>query len=183
MAWLQSSTSINIEVKCYPRPVPRTRTAFDALSVGQVAERSGVAVSALHFYERHGLITSERTAGNQRRYARHTLRRVAFIRASHHVGISLADIRAALAQLPHGRTPTPADWARVSTAWRGELDDRIAELEALRDNLDGCIACGCLSLKTCQLANPRDILGREGPGARRLGRRQRSAAVSIRPTA
>jgi MerR family redox-sensitive transcriptional activator SoxR len=146
------------------------RTVFDAMSVGQVAERSGVAVSALHFYERHGLISSERTGGNQRRYARDTLRRVAFIRASQHVGISLAEIRAALDRLPRERTPTPEDWALVSTAWRSELDDRIAELQALRDDLDGCIACGCLSFKTCQLTNPRDVLRREGPGARRLGR-------------
>lgn len=148
--------------------MPRPRTAFHQLTVGQVADRSGVAVSALHFYERNGLITSTRTAGNQRRYARDTLRRVAFIRASQRVGIPLAIIRAALDQLPGGRTPTPGDWARVSRLWQAELDDRIALLQALRDNLADCIGCGCLSLRTCHLINPHDTLGRSGPGARRL---------------
>ncbi|MFC4591073.1 redox-sensitive transcriptional activator SoxR [Sphaerisporangium corydalis] len=148
--------------------MPRARTMFHELTVGQVAERSGVAVSALHFYERHGLITSSRTAGNQRRYARDTLRRVAFIRASQRVGIPLAKIRAALDELPHERTPTRDDWARLSTAWRAELDARITQLQALRDNLTDCIGCGCLSLSTCHLANPLDVLASEGPGARRL---------------
>lgn len=142
---------------------------FPELTVGQVADRSGVAVSALHFYERHGLIASTRTAGNQRRYPRDILRRVAFIRASQRVGISLADIGEALERLPDDRTPTSGDWERLSTAWRHELDARIARLQALRDDLSGCIGCGCLSLRTCQLVNPRDVLGREGPGARRLG--------------
>ena len=141
------------------------------LTVGQLAERSGVAVSALHFYERNGLVRSVRTAGNQRRFARDALRRVAFIRASQRVGIPLARIRQALDELPRGRTPSRSDWVRLSTAWREELDARIAELQALRDDLSGCIGCGCLSLETCQLANPRDVLGREGPGARRLGER------------
>lgn len=149
--------------------MPRSRTTFDELSVGQVAERSGVAVSALHYYERHGLITSSRTAGNQRRYPRDTLRRVAFIRASQRVGIPLRQIREALAQLPNERTPTRDDWERLSNAWRSSLDQRIAQLLALRDDLTGCIGCGCLSLKTCQLANPSDVLGRDGPGARRFG--------------
>jgi MerR family redox-sensitive transcriptional activator SoxR len=151
--------------------MPKARTTFHELTVGQVADRGGVAVSALHYYERHGLISSSRTAGNQRRYPRDTLRRVAFIRASQRVGISLAQIREALDELPHERTPTAEDWERLSTAWRGELDARILALQALRDDLTGCIACGCLSLRSCQLTNPRDALRREGPGARRLGNR------------
>jgi MerR family transcriptional regulator, redox-sensitive transcriptional activator SoxR len=138
------------------------------LTVGEVATRSGVAVSALHFYERNGLISSTRTAGNQRRYTRDTLRRVAFIRASQRVGIPLAKIREALDRLPYERTPTRRDWARLSAAWRAELDTRIAQLQALRDDLTDCIGCGCLSLRTCRLANPSDMLADEGPGARRL---------------
>lgn len=138
------------------------------LSVGQVAQRSGVAVSALHYYERHGLISSTRSATNQRRYDRGTLRRLAFIRASQGVGISLAQIRAALDGLPEARPPTAEDWAEVSRGWRADLDARIAQLQALRDNLTQCIGCGCLSLRTCHLNNPRDNLGRQGSGARRL---------------
>jgi MerR family redox-sensitive transcriptional activator SoxR len=138
------------------------------LSVGQVADRSGVAVSALHFYESEGLITSRRTEGNQRRYPREVLRRVAFIRASQEVGIPLRRIKAALDQLPQNRTPTRRDWERLSTAWRSDLDDRIARLEHLRDRLTGCIGCGCLSLQLCKLVNPDDVLGRNGPGPRNL---------------
>ncbi|GAA2715479.1 MULTISPECIES: redox-sensitive transcriptional activator SoxR [Actinoplanes] len=148
--------------------MPRPHTPFHELTVGQVADRSGVAISALHFYERKGLIRSVRTATNQRRFSRETLRRVAFIRASQHVGISLAAIRDALDQLPSERTPTPDDWAQLSATWRTELDDRIAQLQALRDQLTDCIGCGCLSLRSCHLTNPRDVLGREGAGARRL---------------
>ncbi|MBB5873524.1 MerR family redox-sensitive transcriptional activator SoxR [Allocatelliglobosispora scoriae] len=148
--------------------MPRPRTTFHELTVGQVADRSGVAVSALHFYERQGLIRSTRTSANQRRFSRDTLRRVAFIRASQHVGISLAAIREALDRLPSERTPTRDDWARLSLAWRGELDARITQLQALRDDLSDCIGCGCLSLRACHLTNPRDVLGREGSGARRL---------------
>jgi MerR family redox-sensitive transcriptional activator SoxR len=139
-----------------------------ALSVGQVAERSGVAVTALHFYEAEGLISSTRTAGNQRRYEREVLRRVAFVRASQRVGIPLRRIKEALDRLPEGRTPTRRDWARLSAAWRDDLDERIARLQHLRDNLTGCIGCGCLSLRLCALMNPDDVLGREGPGPRRL---------------
>jgi MerR family transcriptional regulator, redox-sensitive transcriptional activator SoxR len=137
-------------------------------TVGQLSARSGVAVSALHFYESEGLISSRRTAGNQRRYRRETLRRVAFIRASQGVGIPLRRIKEALDQLPMGRTPTRKDWERLSAAWRDDLDDRIDQLQHLRDRLTGCIGCGCLSLKLCQLANPGDVLGRDGPGARSL---------------
>ncbi|WP_017625349.1 redox-sensitive transcriptional activator SoxR [Nocardiopsis chromatogenes] len=138
------------------------------LTVGQVAERSGVAVSALHYYEREGLIHSRRTAGNQRRYARHTLRRLAFIKVSQRVGIPLARIRTALESLPDERTPTTEDWARLSRGWRSELDSRIDQLMRLRDDLSGCIGCGCLSLNRCVLSNPRDELAQEGPGPRRL---------------
>ncbi|MFI9595627.1 redox-sensitive transcriptional activator SoxR [Nonomuraea sp. NPDC052265] len=138
------------------------------LTVGQLAERSGVAVSALHFYETKGLIASRRTAGNQRRYHRDTLRRVAFIRLSQRLGIPLATIKDALSELPDGRTPNREDWARLSAAWRGELDDRIEQLQRLRDDLTDCIGCGCLSLDRCPVANPRDRLGDEGPGARRM---------------
>lgn len=138
------------------------------LTPGQVAHRSGVAVSALHFYEREGLILSTRNAGNQRRYHRDVLRRIAFIRVSQGVGVSLADIRAALATLPEGRTPTKADWSRLSRRWRGELDARIDRLQRLRDTLDDCIGCGCLSMKSCQLANPGDALAAAGDGPVRL---------------
>src|SRR5580693_4465596 len=127
------------------------------ITVGQLAARSGVTVSALHFYEAQGLISARRTAGNQRRYPRATIRRVAFIRASQRVGIPLARIKAALDTLPAGRTPTTRDWARLSAAWRCDLDERISELEDLRDRLTGCIGCGCLSLTACQLANPGDL--------------------------
>jgi MerR family redox-sensitive transcriptional activator SoxR len=137
------------------------------LTVGELSKRSGVAVSALHFYERQSLIASERTAGNQRRYRRDTLRRVAFIRVSQRVGVPLADIRAALASLPDGRTPTKKDWERLSRLWRNELDERIRDLEHLRNDLTGCIGCGCLSLRTCALQNPSDELGDEGSGPRR----------------
>ena len=138
------------------------------LTPGDMSVRSGVAVSALHFYEREGLITSKRTGGNQRRYARETLRRVAFIRMSQRLGIPLARIREALATLPTDRIPTSKDWARLSAGWRQDLDDRILHLQRLRDNLTGCIGCGCLSLKTCILTNPGDVLASEGPGAVRL---------------
>jgi MerR family redox-sensitive transcriptional activator SoxR len=127
-----------------------------------------VAVSALHYYEAEGLISARRTPGNQRRYPRETLRRVAFIRASQRVGIGLRAIKQALDRLPDNRTPDREDWARLSAAWREDLDDRIAELERLRDRLTGCIGCGCLSIDRCQLTNPDDVLGAEGPGARNL---------------
>jgi MerR family redox-sensitive transcriptional activator SoxR len=138
------------------------------LTVGQLAERSGVAVSALHFYEREGLIRSRRTTGNQRRFARHTLRRVAFIRVSQRVGIPLKRIREALDELPEERTPTREDWERLSMTWRSELDDRIGQLVRLRDELTGCIGCGCLSLDRCTLSNPQDALAKTGSGPRRL---------------
>lgn len=138
------------------------------LAVGEVARRSGVAVSALHFYETKGLITSRRSAGNQRRYERDVLRRVAVIRTAQRVGISLEQIATALATLPQRQAPTRADWSRLSRLWRDDLNQRIAQLEKLRDTLDDCIGCGCLSLKRCALRNPGDTLARSGPGAHRL---------------
>jgi MerR family redox-sensitive transcriptional activator SoxR len=138
------------------------------LTVGELAARSGVAVSALHFYERQGLITSRRTTGNQRRYRRDTLRRVALIRIAHRAGIPLADVRAALAELPGGRTPTRQDWERLSQHWQDDLDQRIRMLQQLREEFTGCIGCGCLSLDLCALANPHDELGTQGAGPRRL---------------
>jgi MerR family redox-sensitive transcriptional activator SoxR len=138
------------------------------LTVGQLAERSGVAVSALHFYERQGLISSRRTSGNQRRYRRDTLRRVALIRIAHRVGIPLAQVRAALEELPDGRVPNRVDWERLSQIWHDDLAGRIRELEQLRDQFTGCIGCGCLSIDRCQLTNPYDELGSQGPGPRRL---------------
>ena len=139
-----------------------------SLSVGEVAARSGVAVSALHFYESRGLIHSTRNAGNQRRYPRSVLRRVAVIKVAQRMGIPLAAIAEALQALPNRRTPTVADWRRLSARWQQELDARIRTLTQLRDQLDGCIGCGCLSLKACPLRNPWDALGEEGPGARLL---------------
>ncbi len=138
------------------------------LTPGEMSARSGVAVSALHFYEREGLIQSKRTSGNQRRYAREMLRLVAFIRVSQRVGIPLAEIRAALDTLPEGRTPSREDWARLSAHWRTDLDQRIEQLVRLRNDLSGCIGCGCLSLDRCVLFNPDDMLGALGPGPRLL---------------
>jgi MerR family redox-sensitive transcriptional activator SoxR len=138
-----------------------------ALTIGELSARSGVAPSALHFYERNGLISSERTPGNQRRYGRDMLRRVAFILVSQRVGIPLKDIRTALASLPEGRTPTKRDWSRLSRLWRSELDARVEALHHLRQDLDGCIGCGCLSLKACRLQNSADELGAGGSGPRR----------------
>ncbi|MFO1183314.1 MAG: redox-sensitive transcriptional activator SoxR [Bauldia sp.] len=139
-----------------------------ALSVGEAARRAGVAVSTLHFYERQGLIRSHRTAGNQRRYDRDVLRRVAVIQVAQTVGISLADVRAAFASLPEGRTPTRQDWARLSQGWAVLLDTRIALMQRLRDDLGDCIGCGCFSLERCPIRNPADRLGQDGPGARLL---------------
>ena len=138
------------------------------LAPGELAARAGVAISALHFYEREGLISSRRTSGNQRRYPRDTLRRVAFIRMSQRLGIPLARVREALASLPVDRVPTSRDWARLSASWRDDLDERIVHLQRLRDNLADCIGCGCLSLRSCALSNPEDVLAGQGPGAARL---------------
>lgn len=138
------------------------------LSIGEVAARTGAAPSALRFYEDQGLVRSQRSGGGQRRYPRDVLRRIAFIRAAQQVGLSLDEIRDALATLPAGRTPTKADWARLATAWRPRLDEQIAMLERLRDKLTSCIGCGCLSFKACALYNPGDAAGERGPGPRYL---------------
>lgn len=127
-----------------------------------------MATSALRFYEERGLISSQRTDGNQRRFERATLRRVSVIKAAQTLGLSLAEISAALEALPDARTPTKRDWARLSSRWRAHLDRQITELQALRDDLDGCIGCGCLSLRACALFNPADQLAEQGPGPRRL---------------
>nr|WP_309116356.1 redox-sensitive transcriptional activator SoxR [Saccharothrix sp.] len=140
----------------------------EMLTIGQVAERSGVPHTALRFYEERGLIHSERTAGNQRRYARSVLRRLAFIRTAQRVGLSLEDVHDALATLPDNRTPTKSDWSRLSTNWQAELDARIDALIRLRDRLTSCIGCGCLSLRSCTLHNFDDEQASDGPGAPKL---------------
>jgi MerR family redox-sensitive transcriptional activator SoxR len=138
------------------------------LTVGELSQRSGVATSTLRFYERKRLIASRRTSGNQRRYPRHTLRRVAFIRASQQLGVPLAEISFYLSLLPEERTPTREDWARLAECYRTDLNRRIQRLELLRDRLDGCIGCGCLSIDLCDLVNPQDRLGQSGAGAQIL---------------
>jgi MerR family redox-sensitive transcriptional activator SoxR len=138
------------------------------LTIGALSERSGVAASALRFYEAEGLIHATRSEGGQRRYTRDTLRRVSFIRVAQQVGLRLDEIRVALASLPESRTPTARDWERLSTSWRPRLDAQIALLERLRDRLGGCIGCGCLSLKFCKLLNPDDQAGQRGPGPRHI---------------
>lgn len=148
------------------------KAATDALprelTVGEVARRSGIAVSTLHFYETKGLIESSRNRGNQRRYPRSILRRVAVIKVAQRTGIPLGEIAEALSVLPHDRPVTAQDWRKLSATWRRQLDERIARLTKLRDQLDGCIGCGCLSTRDCPLRNPQDVLGTEGPGARLL---------------
>ncbi|WP_105384145.1 redox-sensitive transcriptional activator SoxR [Neorhizobium alkalisoli] len=134
------------------------------LSVGDVARRSGLAVSALHFYEDKGLIQSHRNRGNQRRYPRSVLRRVAIIKVAQKTGVPLAEIRDALSVLPHDRPLTAQDWRKLSEIWKRQLDERIAGLTALRDQLTGCIGCGCLSMQDCPLRNPHDVLGEKGEG-------------------
>lgn len=141
---------------------PRTFT------IGETARRAGVATSALRFYEDHGLISSTRTTAGHRRYRADVLRRVGFVKVAQRVGLTLGEIRTALDSLPDGRTPTRDDWARLASAWRPLLDERIALLEAMREKLDGCIGCGCLSLDTCQLYNPEDVAAARGTGARYL---------------
>jgi len=146
----------------------------DELTIGEVAGRSGIATSALRFYEAQGLVTSSRTTGNQRRYARSVLRRLALIQAGRAAGIPLERIGAALETLPAGRTPTRRDWERLSRAWRDDLEQQITTLTAIRDRLTTCIGCGCLSIDACGLLNPGDEAGELGPGAhylRRAGRR------------
>jgi MerR family redox-sensitive transcriptional activator SoxR len=158
---------------CAAKSKPRSLQSAGALhegelTVGAVAARCGVAVSTIHFYEAEGLIRSMRTGGNQRRYRREILRRVAVIKVAQRIGIPLSVIRDALATLPNGRTPTARDWNKLSSSWRALLDERIAKLVSLRGKLSECIGCGCLSLKVCPLRNPGDVLGEEGPGPRLL---------------
>jgi MerR family redox-sensitive transcriptional activator SoxR len=138
------------------------------LTIGELAARSGVSTSALRFWEDQGLLSAERGPGGRRRYPRSALRRVAFVRVASSVGLSLAEVREALASLPDGRTPTARDWARLSRTWRSRLDERIAQLERLRDELDGCIGCGCLSLQRCRLYNRDDRAAATGTGPRYL---------------
>lgn len=135
------------------------------LSVGEVARRSGVPVSTIHFYEAKGLLTASRNAGNQRRYPREVLRRVAVIKIAQQAGIPLVEIRRELSLLPNGRTPNAEDWKGLAASWRAALQQRIDRLTQLRDDLEGCIGCGCLSVKDCPLRNPGDMLGAEGKGA------------------
>ena len=136
------------------------------LTIGALSERTGVATSALRYYEAEGLIHAARSAGGQRRYHRDTLRRVSFVRVAQQVGLTLEEIREALASLPDNRTPTQKDWAKLSASWRPRLDARIAMMERLRDRLDGCIGCGCLSLSFCRILNPDDSAAERGPGPR-----------------
>jgi MerR family redox-sensitive transcriptional activator SoxR len=147
---------------------PKAAKPDARLAIGDLVKRSGVAASALRFYEDQGLLVSQRSDSGRRHYARSDLRRLAFIRAAQAVGLSLDQVRAALAELPDGRTPTAADWERLSSSWRPILDQRIAELTRLRDTLSSCIGCGCLSLSKCALYNPADGAAKAGPGARYL---------------
>jgi len=137
-----------------------------SLTIGAMSERTGVAASALRYYEAEGLIHAERSDGGQRRYPRETLRRVAFVRVAQQMGLSLDEIREALASLPDNRTPTKKDWERLSTTWRPRIDGQIAMLERMRDRLDACIGCGCLSMAACKLLNPGDRAASRGPGPR-----------------
>ena len=145
-----------------------TAAAHDQLPIGAVAERAGLSVSALRFYEDRGLIRSTRSTGGRRQYRRHVLRRLAFIQAAQRVGLTLDEIGRALAELPFDEGPSAADWRRLSERWRADLDERIRILEGLRDQLDSCIGCGCLSLERCQLRNPADRAAAAGPGPRYL---------------
>jgi len=134
----------------------------DLLTIGELGRRSGMAASALRYYEELGLITSTRTSSGQRRFERSTLRRLAFVRAARNVGLTLEEVAAALATLPDGRTPTRADWLRLSKTWQARLDEQITALQALRDDLGSCIGCGCLSMRRCALSNPADSAGGGG---------------------
>ena len=136
------------------------------LTIGEIARRSGVAASALRFYEERGLIASERAGSGHRRFRRSVLRRIAFIVFAQRIGLTLDEIGAELAKLPGDRTPTREDWSRLSGTWLARIDQRIAELQRLRDGLTGCIGCGCLSIDRCQMSNPEDHAGRSGPGPR-----------------
>ena len=148
----------------------------DSLTIAEVARRSGVAASALRFYDARGLIASERTGAGHRRYPRAVLRRIAFIVFAQRIGLSLEEVSAALAKLPHNRVPERADWAKLSASWRTRVDARIEELQRLKSGLTECIGCGCLSLQTCRLSNPLDKAAKSGPGARYLLGDERDAS-------
>jgi MerR family redox-sensitive transcriptional activator SoxR len=154
----------------------------DLLTVGDIARRSGFAESAVRYYEGLGLLMATRTSGGQRRFERNTLRRLAFIKAARNIGLSLGEVSAALASLPAQRTPTRSDWARLSRGWRQRLDEQISALIALRDGLDSCIGCGCLSLDKCAISNPADSARTDGPGAVYLpaGLRREGARLQVR---
>jgi MerR family redox-sensitive transcriptional activator SoxR len=154
----------------------------EQLSIGEVADRTGVSVSALRFYEAAGMVSPVRSPGGQRRFARDALRRIAFIRVAQRVGLTLDEIRAALGTLPEQRTPTAADWARLSRSWKSELDERIRLLERVRDDLSSCIGCGCLSLQACRLYNPDDRARVLGQGPRYLLGDSSLDVVTRRPT-
>jgi MerR family redox-sensitive transcriptional activator SoxR len=159
----KTSTALEVKRKLRVMGMVQGKIA-QPLSAGELAARSGVAVSTVHFYESKGLIAGWRSAGNQRRYSRDVLRRVAIIKVAQRLGLPLSMIKQAIDSLPDGRTPTAQDWKRLSGAWRAELDRRIATLQRLRGQLDGCIGCGCLSLKVCQLRNPGDAMSDQGSG-------------------
>ncbi|MEE1877581.1 redox-sensitive transcriptional activator SoxR [Altererythrobacter litoralis] len=148
--------------------MPRHLRTTDLLPIGDLARRTGLSVSAIRFYEEKGLVEPIRTSGNQRRFLRSDIRRLSFILIAQQLGLALSEIETELAKLPHGRTPTAGDWQAISKSIRGQLDARIAQLERTRDKLDGCIGCGCLSLKHCKLYNPDDQLAAEGPGPRKV---------------
>lgn len=141
---------------------------MSGLTIGDIAARTGLAVSAIRFYEEHGIVHPVRNAGGHRRYGRHDIRRLSFVMAAQRLGFPLADIASHLKDLPIHKAPTKADWTRISTTFKTDIDARIAALEKLRDTLDGCIGCGCLSLKACKLYNPDDVKGAQGPGPRNL---------------
>lgn len=147
---------------------PPKNTKDELMTISDVADRCGIATSAIRYYEREGLISSTRTAGNQRRFHRETIRRIAFIGAAQTVGRTLEEIRQALATLPAGRNPSATDWSKIATSWRPRLDRQIEELTRLRDKLDGCIGCGCLSLDLCAIYNSNDTIAKNGPGPRYL---------------
>jgi MerR family transcriptional regulator, redox-sensitive transcriptional activator SoxR len=145
-----------------------TKRRDDLLAIGEVAARSGLAASAIRYYEAEGLIEAHRSGGGQRRFERNVLRRLAFIRAASNVGLTIEEIREELGRLPGNRTPTKADWQRISRHWGRRLDEQIAALQRLKSGLDGCIGCGCLSLRSCAFSNPDDVHGERGSGARLL---------------
>jgi MerR family transcriptional regulator, redox-sensitive transcriptional activator SoxR len=148
--------------------IPAVTVPEDLITIGELASRSGVATSAVRFYESFGLLSARRTSGGHRLFPRHTLRRVAFIRVAQRVGLSLDEVKDSLAMLPADRAPTKREWARVSRAWRKRLDEQITTIERLRDDLTGCIGCGCLSLQRCKLYNPDDAASSLGAGPRYL---------------